>query len=64
VPEAGRRRHHRYLFCAYGCGMSGARMEIILSSLMLIDVGVPRNVATTVAELYNVHLWDIDGLTE
>ena len=39
-------------------------MEIILSSLMLIDVGVPRNVATTVAELYNVHLWDIDGLTE
>jgi glutamyl-tRNA reductase len=32
--------------------------------LMIIDLGVPRNVAITVKELPNVHLSDIDGLAE
>lgn len=32
--------------------------------LMIIDLGVPRNVAVDVTEVPNVHLSDIDGLTE
>lgn len=32
--------------------------------LMIIDLGVPRNVAVDVKEIPNVHLNDIDGLTE
>lgn len=32
--------------------------------LMIIDLGVPRNVAVDVKELPNLHLSDIDGLTE
>jgi glutamyl-tRNA reductase len=32
--------------------------------LMIMDLGVPRNVAVTVREIPNVHLSDIDGLAE
>lgn len=32
--------------------------------LMILDLGVPRNVSVNVREITNVHLSDIDGLTE
>jgi glutamyl-tRNA reductase len=32
--------------------------------LMIMDLGVPRNVAVTVKQISNVHLSDIDGLAE
>lgn len=49
--------------------LSGAMVEAAMvvranRPLMILDLGVPRNVSVNVREIANVHLSDIDGLTE